>query len=240
MTNKRGFTLIELLVVIAIIALLLAIIVPGLKKAKEKAQQLICRSNQKNIGLAILMYLEAYDYKTYDTRSNGFAWTDSSGNYLDPDDYDAYWGLAYRDYADKPEIFGCPNFRRVPELIYNVDPALVHQAGFSLNSHFIDRRVSEITYHPRFIIAHDHVEPKIEQGSIDMFHNDGPGTNNLRDYRSGGYRSKFYRDIFRHSRRFTDPFLTGGNANILWLDGHVESLKETTGDNVLETWYTGE
>ena len=238
--NKRAFTLIELLVVIAIIALLLAIIVPGLRKAKEKAMTMICRSNLRNVGVGLLMYLEANDYKTYDTVSNGFAWVDSSGNYLDPDDYDAYWALAYKDYMDEPDIFGCPNFRKVPELIYNVDPALVHQAGFGLNSHFIDRRVSEIPYHPRFIVTHDHVEPKVEQGNIDMFHNDGPGTNNLTDYRQGGYRAKFYRDIFRHEKRFNDPFRTGGKANILWLDAHVESLNETTGDNVPESWYTGE
>lgn len=226
--------------VIAIIALLLAIIVPSLKKAKEKALAMICHSNLKNVGLGLLMYLEANDYKTYDTSSNGFAWTDSSGNYLDPDDYDAYWGLAYKDYTDEPDVFGCPSFRKVPELIYNVDPALVHQAGFCLNAHIIDRKVSEITYHPRFIVAHDHVEPKVENGSQDMFHNDGPGTENLKHYRLGGGRSDFYRDIFRHNRRFSDPFRTGGKANILWLDGHVESLAETTGDNVPESWYTGE
>ena len=226
--------------VIAIIALLLAIIVPSLKKAKEKARQMICQSNLKNVGMAILLYLEANDYKTYDTQSNGFAWVDSSGNFLDPDDYDAYWALAYKDYMDEPDIFGCPSFRKVPKLIYDVDPTLVHQAGFGLNSHFIDRRVSEIPYHPRFIVTHDHVEPKVEQGSVDMFHNDGPGTKNLTDYRKGGYRSEFYRDICRHNKKFNDPFRTGGNANSLWLDAHVESLDETTGDNVPETWYTGE
>ena len=43
--NLKGFTLIELLVVIAIIAVLLAIIMPAMRRVKESAKQTICRSN---------------------------------------------------------------------------------------------------------------------------------------------------------------------------------------------------
>ena len=40
--------------------------------------------------------------------------------------------------------------------------------------------------------------------------------------------------------RRSDDFRTGGRANILWLDSHVSSLEETTGDNVPKRWYTGD
>jgi prepilin-type N-terminal cleavage/methylation domain-containing protein/prepilin-type processing-associated H-X9-DG protein len=53
-----GFTLVELLVVISIIALLMAILMPALQKVKKQAQGIICRSNLKNYGVAMRVYLD--------------------------------------------------------------------------------------------------------------------------------------------------------------------------------------
>lgn len=55
MFQRRGFTLIELLVVIAIIAILAAILFPVFAKAREKARQSTCSSNQRQLAIAILM-----------------------------------------------------------------------------------------------------------------------------------------------------------------------------------------
>jgi prepilin-type N-terminal cleavage/methylation domain-containing protein/prepilin-type processing-associated H-X9-DG protein len=59
--KKSAFTLIELLVVIAIIAMLLSIMIPALKRAKEKAQFLFCESNLKSYGLTMKLYLNEND-----------------------------------------------------------------------------------------------------------------------------------------------------------------------------------
>lgn len=61
--RKRAFTLIELLVVIAIIALLLAVIVPALKKVKESARCIMCRSNLRQLASGLQSYYVENDNK---------------------------------------------------------------------------------------------------------------------------------------------------------------------------------
>jgi prepilin-type N-terminal cleavage/methylation domain-containing protein/prepilin-type processing-associated H-X9-DG protein len=58
---KRGFTLIELLVVIAIIAILAAILFPVFAQAKATAKQVVCLSNMRQIGMAMMMYSGDHD-----------------------------------------------------------------------------------------------------------------------------------------------------------------------------------
>ena len=58
--KRTGFTLVEILVVIAIMALLLAIMIPALQKAREQAKAVVCASNISQLSKALLIYENSY------------------------------------------------------------------------------------------------------------------------------------------------------------------------------------
>ncbi len=222
---RPAFTLIELLVVIAIIGLLLAILIPSLKKAQEQVRTVVCRSHLKGIGTAILVYLETYEGRAYNSSSaNGFQWYTTGGAYINPNHSNAYWGVAYKDYAENPAVFGCPSYSKVAQMLYGADPEMAKLAGFALNSFFFrdskapktdsnytNRKIGAIKAPHQFIVTQDHVEPRIEGDSDggeqdDMMYIPQSQKINLRHYRPSaaggrGERDDFYWGIFRHNKR---------------------------------------
>ena len=95
--GNSGFTLIELLVVIAIIAILAAILFPVFAKAREKARQITCASNEKQLGLGILQYVQDYD-EAWPNGANTA--TNSPG---------AGWATQVYTYIKSTNLYKCPD-----------------------------------------------------------------------------------------------------------------------------------
>lgn len=98
MKKKPAFTLVELLVVISIIAMLLAILIPSLNKAKKLASSVVCRSNLKQWGVINQMYINSNNGKFPEDR---LGITDAS------------WVWILRPYyMNMPEIRYCPTAKK--------------------------------------------------------------------------------------------------------------------------------
>ncbi len=104
-----NFTLIELLVVIAIIAILAAMLLPALSKARERGYQARCIGNLKTIGQAHLMYVGDNDDMTIFSKITDEANNSGASPLI-------WHGMLYLNYARSADVFHCPLDRRTKEV----------------------------------------------------------------------------------------------------------------------------
>jgi prepilin-type N-terminal cleavage/methylation domain-containing protein/prepilin-type processing-associated H-X9-DG protein len=127
--RRRAFTLIELLVVIAIIAILAAILFPVFAQAREQARKSACLSNVKQLGTAIMMYVQDFD----EVFPNAVRGSNPNGSFGASDAWAQsrifVWGLGISPYVKNAGIFMCPNFKtrfsppRDPNAVATTDPS---------------------------------------------------------------------------------------------------------------------
>src|SRR5712671_3824875 len=105
MKTKRAFTLIELLVVIAIIAILAAMLLPSVSKAKGKATRISCVNNLHQLGLAMMIY------------------GDENHEFLPPRSRKNFWPSRIFGGYQNLKLLVCPNDGSDPQSYPGEDPA---------------------------------------------------------------------------------------------------------------------
>lgn len=249
MRRWRGFTLIELLVVISIITLLIALLLPALRQSVEAAKMALCLSRQRQIFVAYAGYQTDNNLLAFPRRNWG-RWTDHSGPETPIDRWhnDAYWGVAYADYAGRTalkETFNCPSSEDHDPAFYGhwytdglfseghiwatygfngLEPRYAGPLTGADAPHFI--------YNGNAPVGVVHADDKPSPTQLILFQDayehmlDGNGD---MPWSQTQWNARMFREYFRH--------LKGGN--VMWTDGHAATVPGDQESDWQIDWYVG-
>lgn len=132
----RGFTLVELLVVITIIGMLVALLLPAVQSAREAARQTQCANNLKQIGLGVLLHLQAQEYLPYSRLDTRETWAVIIWPYIEQQGLFNKWDLKKQYYQQEDEVrlavvplYFCPTKRRPASAVAGSQAGDVHQSN---------------------------------------------------------------------------------------------------------------
>ena len=264
--QSSAFTLIELLVVIAIIAILAALLLPALSKAKEQGKSAYCINSLRQIDIAMALYED--DNEGWLHHTPGGSPPNHGKWYMnprmqaarkvidDPNSSDAYWGVAYYAHAGKQvRLWRDPAARVVDEWRwdYKFSPDFWLDGAYGINGRFFSavqrsgatgvhpRRRNELNAPTETILVQDAGEHRLEADGAATT-NDALGCNpgvtrNLSEWRLSGRWGLYYPEY-----EIIQEWFRHGKNNTLWGDGHVGSIPITdNAEKLMGTihWYTG-
>jgi len=232
--NRHEFTLIELLVVIAIIAILAAMLLPVLSKARERSRAISCSSNMRQLGMAVMLYVDDNEqlFPVFSLAGATQRWCGNVsfaallGGVADPSN-SVSW------YIRWPEKVCCPGARGAKEAgiraAYGMNFAALQEKAANATARYSAAQLhGTVNSCYQFIRIQQHSSKLMAVDSTSWYvQNQTMG--NVVNQEEG--RSENQKPILRH----------GNRANILWFDGHVdlrpyEGFMNSTWSRVWQYW----
>ncbi len=236
---RLAFTLIELLVVIAIIAILAAMLLPALAKAKERANAVACKNNLKQIGLAARLYVDdnedhlpyaIYGNTTVLTFADTNNWQSLLARYIKSTDrFNSGQTTEESDFARS--VYVCPN--RMKEPLENVQPGNQWKISFTMNVNvqFDTHTLLNPKTHRLSTVPRPTETLLVADASYKM---------NMLWFWPNAFVPRYSKgqalwdDYIGYKHGQATP---NGKANFLMMDGHIEDRAAGRTNNLIITWY---